>query len=45
MDHALGILEFDRALEFVAKFAASRVGRARIQALRPCTDPTRVDRE
>lgn len=45
MEHALRILEFDRALEFVAKYAASRAGRVRIQALRPSIDPTWVDRE
>ena len=45
MDHALRILEFERALGFVAKFAASPAGRARIGALRPSTNVSWVDRE
>ena len=45
MQHALRILEFDRALEYVAGFAASRVGRRRVEGLRPQDDAVQVARE
>jgi DNA mismatch repair protein MutS2 len=44
-DHALEVLEFGRVLERVASRASSDVGRARILALRPGTDPHAVARE
>ncbi|MDH3224908.1 MAG: hypothetical protein OEO23_14400, partial [Gemmatimonadota bacterium] len=44
-DHALRILEFDRAVDFVAGFAVSQVGERCVQSLRPSADPGHVERE
>ena len=43
--HALGVLEFDRALGLVADRAPSALGAARVRALRPTTDIEWLERE
>ena len=44
-DHALAVLEFERALGKVAERASSGPGRRRIEALRPCSQRDDVARE
>lgn len=44
-DHALGVLEFERALARVAERASSEPGRRRIRALSPCSEREDVARE
>lgn len=45
IDHALGVLEFERVLERVATRATSNAGRRRILALRPSYDVKVIARE
>ncbi len=43
--HALSVLEFPRVLDVVAGFATSNLGAARVRALAPTTDTSRLERE
>ena len=43
--HALRVLELDAALERVAGRASSTLGRERVRALRPGTEPERIASE
>ena len=45
IEHALGVLEFERVLERVAGRATSDVGRRQILALRPSYDVDEIERE
>jgi len=44
-EHALGVLEFSRALDLVAGFAGTSVGAARVRERRPVSDMPSLERE